>query len=186
MDVSKARELARRLLEEPLPRRWAHSQGVAARAESLAPILGDDAGLVQCAAWLHDIGYAPQIADTGFHPLDGARYLRDTIHADRRLCDLVAHHSCALIEAEERSLQRELASEFAVEDEALVQALIYCDMTTTPHGEQTTTEERIKEILSRYGPDHVVTRSITRAAPTLTSASHAVAARLAHARAAKR
>ena len=28
------------------------------------------------AAWLHDIGYAPELVETGFHPLDGARYLR--------------------------------------------------------------------------------------------------------------
>jgi hypothetical protein len=35
------------------------------------------------AAWLHDIGYAPAIAEsgTGFHPLDGARYLRDKMRA---------------------------------------------------------------------------------------------------------
>lgn len=25
------------------------------------------------AAWLHDIGYAPEIGHTLFHPLDGAR-----------------------------------------------------------------------------------------------------------------
>ena len=33
------------------------------------------------AAWLHDIGYAPAVDDTGFHPLDGARYLRDVEQA---------------------------------------------------------------------------------------------------------
>ncbi|MCQ4081134.1 HD domain-containing protein [Streptomyces sp. RB6PN25] len=179
MDVSWARDLARRLLEEPLPRRWAHSQGVAARAESLTPILGEDAELVEAAAWLHDIGYSPAIAKTGFHPLDGARYLRDIERADVRLCNLVAHHSCALIEAEERSLDRELSAEFSFEDEHLVEALIYCDMTTTPHGDETSTEERLREILSRYGPGHVVTRSIERAAPILTSASRAVTERLA-------
>ncbi|MFF0177015.1 DNA methyltransferase family protein [Micromonospora profundi] len=27
------------------------------------------------AAWLHDIGYAPEIVDTGFHALDGGRWL---------------------------------------------------------------------------------------------------------------
>jgi hypothetical protein len=27
------------------------------------------------AAWVHDIGYAPELLATGFHPLDGARYL---------------------------------------------------------------------------------------------------------------
>ena len=81
-----AAELARKLLEVPLPRRWAHVQGVAAQARSLAPILGDDADLLEAAAWLHDIGYSPELADTGFHPLDGARYLRDVEHADPALC----------------------------------------------------------------------------------------------------
>src|SRR6185437_8727375 len=93
-----AAELARKLLEVPLPRRWAHIQGVASQARSLAPILGDDADLLEAAACLHDIGYSPELADMGFHPLDGARYLRDVEHADDALCRLVAHHSCAIIE----------------------------------------------------------------------------------------
>ena len=65
---------------------------------------GEDAELVEAAAWLHDIGYAPDLHDTGFHPLDGARYLRDVEGADPLLCRMVAHHSCALTEAEERGL----------------------------------------------------------------------------------
>jgi predicted hydrolase (HD superfamily) len=54
------------------------------------------------AAWLHDIGYAPALPDpcTGFHPLDGARHLRDTAKADEVTCRLVAHHSCALAAAD--------------------------------------------------------------------------------------
>ena len=40
-------------------RTWAHVQGVADRARSLAPVLGADADLLEAAAWLHDIGYAP-------------------------------------------------------------------------------------------------------------------------------
>ena len=55
------RELALRL-----PRRWAHSQGVAARAETLAAIVGERADLLRAAAVLHDVGYAPQLAGTGF------------------------------------------------------------------------------------------------------------------------
>jgi predicted HD phosphohydrolase len=54
-------QLARVLLQEPLPRRWAHVQGVAARARGLAPVLGAHADLL-AAAWLHDIGYAPGLA----------------------------------------------------------------------------------------------------------------------------
>ncbi len=128
-----AAELARKLLEVPLPRRWAHVQGVAAQARSLAPILGDDADLLEAAAWLHDIGYSPKLADTGFHPLDGARYLRDVEHADLVLCRLVANHSCAIIEADERGLANVLSSEFPVPAPMLNDALAYCDMTTTPH-----------------------------------------------------
>ena len=79
--ASWAEDLAQALLQEPLPRRWAHVQGVAARARSLAPVLGADADLLQAAAWLHDIGYAPALSLTGLHALDGARYLRDAQRA---------------------------------------------------------------------------------------------------------
>jgi hypothetical protein len=57
--ASWAQRLAQALLQESLPRRWAHVQGVAARAHSLAAVLGADADLLEAAAWLHDIGYAP-------------------------------------------------------------------------------------------------------------------------------
>ena len=60
-------------LKNPLPRRWAHTPGVAAQVRSLGPILGRDADLVEAAAWVHDIGYSPELIATGFHPLDGAR-----------------------------------------------------------------------------------------------------------------
>jgi putative nucleotidyltransferase with HDIG domain len=107
-----AEQLARALLHEPLPRRWAHSQGVAARACGLESVLGADADLIEAAAWLHDIGYAPSLTLTGLHQLDGARYLRDAQHADALLGRLVAHHSCAIIEAGERGLADILSSEF--------------------------------------------------------------------------
>jgi HD superfamily phosphodiesterase len=107
-----AQQLVRALLQEPLPRRWAHVQGVADRTRSLAPVLGADADLLEAAAWLHDIGYTPSLATTGLHRLDGARYLRDAEHADAMLCRLVAHHSCAIIEAGERGLADALRYEF--------------------------------------------------------------------------
>lgn len=164
-----AAELARKLLEVPLPRRWAHVQGVAAQARSLALILGDDADLIEAAAWLHDIGYSPELADTGFHPLDGARYLRDAQHAGPALCDLVANHSCAIIEAEERGLAHALTHEFPIPATALNDALAYCDMTTTPTGSMVAVHDRISEIKERYGPCNVVTRFIRKAEPQLVS-----------------
>src|SRR6476661_4600072 len=69
-----AREIARRVLADALPDRWAHTQGVAGQARAVGPVLGWDTDLIEAAGWLHDIGYAPALAATGFHPLDGARY----------------------------------------------------------------------------------------------------------------
>jgi putative nucleotidyltransferase with HDIG domain len=179
-----ARDLARNLLERSLPRRWAHSQGVAARAVELAPILGADAELVEAAAWLHDIGYAPDLVDTGFHPLDGARYLRDVAKADGRLCRLVAHHSCAVFEAEQRGLLDVLQAEFPQEAAELRQALTYCDMTTGPDGTHLHVNDRLAEIHSRYGPEHLVSRSIAKATPCITAAVESITGRLADVRAA--
>jgi len=108
--ASWAEHLAQALLQEPLPpldtRPGCHP------ARSLVHVLGADADLLEAAAWLHDIGYAPGVAATGSHPLDGARYLRDAQHAGAMLCRLAAQHSCAIIEADDRRLADVLALEF--------------------------------------------------------------------------
>ena len=152
---------------------------MAARARSLARVLGADAELLEAAAWLHDIGYAPGLATTGLHALDGARYLRDTQHADTMLCRLVAHHSCAIIEAEERGLANVLSLEFEPAPEVLSSVLTYCDMTTSPDGELVPAEQRLAEIQQRYGPGHLVSRSMQRATPTILHAVEQVQDRAA-------
>ncbi|HKR52645.1 MAG TPA: HD domain-containing protein [Pseudonocardiaceae bacterium] len=181
MIAAGARELARSLLEAELPVRWAHSRGVADHAVTLARLLSQHADLLEAAGWLHDIGYASPLAVTGFHPLDGARYLRDARFGDPTLWVLVAHHSCAEIEAEERGLGDVLAAEFPLGevDPFLVAALTYCDMTTGPDGTPLDVDERIPEILNRYDPDHVVHRAIARATPILCRQTAEVAAALA-------
>ena len=78
--------------------------GVAGQAAAIREALGDRAHLVEAAAWLHDIGYAEPLVVTGFHSLDGARYLRDADFSDRTVWTLVAHHTCALVEAEEQGI----------------------------------------------------------------------------------
>ncbi|MEO3978384.1 HD domain-containing protein [Streptomyces sp. CAU 1734] len=175
--VAWARQIAEAELGDVLSRRWAHSQGVAARAGRVGWVLGKDADLLAAAAVLHDVGYAPRLAVTGFHPLDGARFLRDEHGADERLVRLVANHSFALLEAEERGLRKTLEAEFPLLEEPLVvDALVYCDMTTTPDGEQTTAQERVAEILGRYGTDSLVGRFIRRASPEIFSAVERVEA----------
>jgi predicted hydrolase (HD superfamily) len=147
---------------------------VGRKAESIAHLLGDDADVLACAAWLHDIGYAPNLVKTGLHALDGARYLRDVEQADPRVCALVAYHSCAQIEARNRGLLDELTAEFEPVGGLPADALIYCDMTTTPDGRPVDVEQRLSEILSRYGPGDVVTDSITEAGPDIVGAARRI------------
>ncbi|MGI5503158.1 HD domain-containing protein [Lentzea sp. CA-135723] len=166
---SWAFSLAGQHLSGRLPRRWSHVQGVANRAAISSPILTvDELTLLQDAAVLHDIGYATDLATSGFHPLDGARYLRK-IGVSRRLCALVAHHSCAYREAELRGLSAELA-EWEDERSIVRDLLWWADMTTTPDGEPTSVHDRIEEIQKRYGPEDLVTFFIRQAKPELVGA----------------
>jgi hypothetical protein len=120
------------------------------------------------AAWLHDVGYAPDVVDTGFHPLDGARYLA-VRGVPERVVNLVARHSYAILEADLRGVGRWLAT-FPDEGGVLRDALWYCDLTTSPDGKPVGAEERIAEIKARYGPGDIVTRFITEGEPELLAA----------------
>jgi len=100
----------------------------------------------------------------------GARYLRDETDAPPLLCMLVANHTCALIEASERGLQGALAEEFPIglpPEPDLVAAITYCDLSVGPSGRSTTADERITEILTRYGDHDLVHKAINYAAPAL-------------------
>ena len=171
-----ASQVARDKLES-LPSRWAHVQGVARQARTLRAIAGKDADLLEAAAILHDVGYAPDLAVTGFHPVDGALHLAE-IGAPERLVNLVAHHSYALLEAELRGLSGEM-TRFHDEQGPIRDALWFCDQTTSPFGEVVLHGERIAEIQERYGPGHLVTRFITDAAPELCAAVKRTERRLA-------
>lgn len=172
-----ARDLVRRELATALPRRWRHLQAVAAKAERLSVLSGVCGELLVAAAWLHDIGYAPALVDTGFHPLDGARFLRKR-GADERLACLVAHHSCAIHEARVRGLGDVLLAEFKQEQSPTYDALVFCDMTTGPAGESLTYQARMDEIRQRYGPDHEVTLALNLSQADLAACCERTLARL--------
>lgn len=147
-----AEELARDLLADELPRRWHHVTGVAARAAWLAAAAGPalDGDLVVASAWLHDIGYAPAVLETGFHALDGARHLR-LLDADEQLVNLVAHHSCAHLAAGRRGLGEVLHAEFPLDPALPHDELLYCDQTTSPDGAAVDVVERRAEVRRRRG-----------------------------------
>jgi hypothetical protein len=148
---------AERLLS-PLGNRWRHVRQVAQQArQAVAAVSRGDHDLLIAAAYLHDIGYAPRLAVTGFHPLDGARWVRDNGPSSPRLARLVAHHSCAVYEARVRGLESALLAEFEPEESAVYDALVFCDLTTGPAGDVVAFEDRLEEIRHRYGPGHEVT-----------------------------
>lgn len=163
--VTWARETARGKLADALPRRWEHVQAVGAQAARIAKAFEPQGDTLIAAALLHDIGYAPDLVKTGFHPLDGARYLRD-LGVGEQLCALVAHHSAALIEAQIRGLAGQL-SEFEDEATPVRDALWYCDMTSGPDGQRFSYSERIEEIRHRYGPETVTFAFLAKAADDL-------------------
>ena len=171
--------MARVALAETLPRRWRHVQGVAGTAERVAAFLALDGEVLVAAAWLHDIGYAPNAVQKGFHPLDGARYLAG-LGVPEWVVNLVARHSDAILEAELRGIG-DLLAVFSDERGALRDALWYCDLTTSPDGDPVSAQDRIAEIKERYGPGHIVTQFISDAAPQLLAAAESTERRLSRA-----
>lgn len=169
--VAEAQRLAERLLSDALPRRWFHTIGVARTAERLARALVPDwADEIVAAAWLHDIGYAPALIDTGFHPIDGAAYLlRDRPQFWQSVACLVAHHTGAVFEARERGLDDELSRYRPPVDVATLAILNCADLCTAPNGTPVDPDERIAGVLKRFPLDHPVHRAVTKSAGMLTA-----------------
>jgi HD superfamily phosphodiesterase len=174
-ELSWAERTATELLT-PLEARWRHTLRVVERAQRFRDVLdGDELEKLLATAYLHDVGYAPKLAKTGFHPLDGARFVREAGH--ERLAALVAHHSASTAEAEERGLADELA-EFPAEDSLVARALTYCDLTTGPDGEGVGVSERLEELAERLGEDDPTVRAVRREAVRLGAVVDEMAALL--------
>lgn len=159
-----------------MPRRWSHVQGVAGAAAQVAPRVDpDDADALIAAAWLHDVGYAPGIALTGFHPLDGARFATEA-GMPELVVSLIAYHTGADTEAAERGLAAELEA-FARPPRDKLDVVTFADMTTSPDGDPIDAEERVAEILSRYAQGDPVHAAVSRSAPELLASVARVRAR---------
>ncbi|MBI4897605.1 MAG: HD domain-containing protein [Actinobacteria bacterium] len=138
--------------------RWRHTMAVGERARELAWLVDErDHNALISAAYLHDIGYSPTIRDTGFHPIDGASFLRK--QGKNRLAGLVAHHSFARIEAELRGLSEQL-DQFDDEQSPVSAVLAYCDLTTGEGGARVTLKQRLNAISKRHTNESPVLDSI--------------------------
>ena len=177
--VDEARWLAARLLCGS-GTRWEHARAVASRAALAASVLSpDERPLLVAAAWVHDIGYAPAVRRTGFHPLDGALYLRDRGWPST-IVGLVAHHSGARFVAEVWGVGQLMrtfdANEYAYGP--MADALTYADQTTGPDGAVVTIDDRLADMLRRHGPDSPNARAHALRAPALRAAVHRTERRL--------
>lgn len=145
-------EDARRLAHDLLigeGTRLAHVRTAGRIASRLGLLLPEgDAELLIAAATLHDIGYSPRIAHTGFHPLDGGRFLVAEGFPPR-LAGLVAHHSLAHLHADPDEAAA-LAAEFPREEGLISDALAYADMHSAPDGGLITAERRLADIATRH------------------------------------
>ncbi len=167
--VDRARTLASERLSVAMPQRWAHVVGVAKTASDIAPrLLAKDADAIVAAAWLHDVGYAPSIAKTGFSSR-GWCEIRQVCGMPALVVSLIAHHSGASAEAIERGLDAELA-EFDRPPRDVLDVVTYADMTTAPDGTPIEADRRVSEILSRYSRDDPVHAAVSRSSDELLAA----------------
>ena len=79
----------------------------------------------------------------------------------------------------ERGLAGILSYEFDPAPDVLASVLTCCDMTTSPDGQPVQVQRRLAEIRDRYGPGHLVSRSIQRATPMILRAVEQVQDRTA-------
>ncbi len=116
--------------------------------------------LAYCAALVHDIGYLPEAVETGFHPIDGYRYLVKA--RMRQLADLIVGHSTAPEEAEILGFQAITCSEHLA-----AKLITYWDMQVGPTGETLSFAERCADIRHRYGESSPTVVALERAEPRL-------------------
>ncbi|MCC6156765.1 MAG: HAD-IIB family hydrolase [Deltaproteobacteria bacterium] len=162
--------------------RGRHIRAVAARARELGPQLGlgvvFEADLV-AAAYLHDIGYTPDVSRTGFHQLDGAVWCAHRGYSDEVVAAVLTHSGAP----EEAALDPRVRDFYAalppIAPTPLADALTFCDLRTLPTGERITANEHLREIAVRYGAEHIVTRSQPDAEPRMFAARTRVLARIA-------
>ncbi len=106
--VRDAQALAHTLLASD-PRRLEHVRGAGLIAGMAAGALGaEQPETFVAAAWLHDIGYAPDLCRTGFHPLDGALFLAREGWPESVVL-MVAHHSHAAVLAPYYGVQQHMS-----------------------------------------------------------------------------
>jgi len=156
----------------PHERRYQHILGTVRRMEALLPHLDVPPAwhaLLVHACYLHDIGYSPSLNQYGYHPLDGALFAQSQGFA-KPIVAAVLYHSGAR-ETAQRT-RPDLAASYRENDRFLtkvdqlfIDLVTYCDLHTSPTGAEVSLEERVKDVVRRYGEGHEVSRMMLRNMP---------------------
>jgi len=140
-DVVAAERLAALLLAGDRDR-LRHVRTAAAAALLVCDTVArEDVALLLCATVLHDIGYAPAVRSSGFHPFDGGCWLL-TEGAPATVAGAVARHSESLLQPGAVASPVDPAALPAAPG-PVADAITYADRTTTPDGRRTTLLERL-------------------------------------------
>ena len=154
--MGAAQQLSRQLLAGS-GTRWEHVFTAGKLADQLTDLFDPaDHRLLVAAVTLHDIGYAPALVSTGYHPVDGASYLLERGYS-ARLARLVANHSYAASLAPDAVAAR-YSVEFAPEESLLADALTFCDMHSAPDGSVVDARWRLADIEARHSKDEAFGR----------------------------
>ncbi len=98
--------------------------------------------LAFCAALLHDIGYIPEAAHTGFHPLDGYNFLLQRGYP--QLAKLICAHSSSPEEALLRNI-----GPLDESNDIIAKLITFWDVQVKQGGEIVSYTERIRDILAK-------------------------------------
>jgi hypothetical protein len=156
------------LLGQYLPQRenrYKHILGVVERMkECLNQIHIDESlkpQLIQ-AAYLHDIGYSTKLNVHHFHPLDGAIFAQSAGFSKPVIAAVLFHsgayESVKATRPDLDSIYTHNNQLLDEQDQLFIRLVTYCDLHTSPTGEKISFEERIRDIVNRYGEEHEVSQ----------------------------
>lgn len=120
-------------------------------------------------AYLHDIGYSEHLNQHNFHPLDGAVFAQE-MSISKPVIAAVLFHSDAYTSV--KHIRPDLLETYSRNyylldktDHAFIDFITYCDIHTSPIGKKITLEERVQDVVRRYGEGHEVSNMMLLSQP---------------------
>ena len=101
----------------------------------------------------HDIGYANELINSGFHPIDGFLHLKK-LGFKESIQKAVLLHTDAKDLAPNELKNYYVNIELSAYDLKLLDFITYCDTHINDKGELCTLDERLSRIECRYGSEH--------------------------------